>query len=88
MMSPIPPAAGADPARHRVDHGGPPLPAGRQALQGVYLIDINAMVFGMPRALFPALAATVFHGGAGHPRLPLRRPGGRGACSAPPPPGG
>ena len=28
------------------------------------LIDVNAMVFGMPRALFPALAATVFGGGA------------------------
>jgi MFS family permease len=38
---------------------------GRQALQGAYLIDINAMVFGMPRALFPALAVSVFHGGAG-----------------------
>jgi len=37
---------------------------GRQALQGAYLIDINAMVFGMPRALFPALATTVFGGGA------------------------
>ncbi|HEY6427780.1 MAG TPA: MFS transporter [Acidimicrobiales bacterium] len=35
----------------------------RQALQGVYLIDINAMVFGMPRALFPAMAESVFHGG-------------------------
>jgi MFS family permease len=35
----------------------------RQALQGVYLIDVNAMVFGMPRALFPALADTVFGGG-------------------------
>jgi predicted MFS family arabinose efflux permease len=35
----------------------------RQALQGVYLIDINAMVFGMPRALFPAMADTIFHGG-------------------------
>jgi MFS family permease len=35
----------------------------RQALQGVYVIDINAMVFGMPRALFPAMAETVFHGG-------------------------
>lgn len=33
-------------------------------VQGAYLIDINAMVFGMPRALFPALAATVFGGGA------------------------
>jgi hypothetical protein len=37
---------------------------GRQVLQGVYLIDLNAMVFGMPRALFPALAASAFRGGA------------------------
>jgi len=27
---------------------------GRQVLQGAYLIDINAMVFGMPRALLAA----------------------------------
>jgi MFS family permease len=38
---------------------------GHQVLQGVFLIDINAMVFGMPRALFPALAISRFHGGAG-----------------------
>lgn len=37
---------------------------GRQVIQGVYLLDINAMVFGMPRALFPALGLTVFRGGA------------------------
>jgi MFS family permease len=37
---------------------------GRPVIQGTYLIDINAMVFGMPRAVFPALAATVFGGGA------------------------
>jgi predicted MFS family arabinose efflux permease len=36
----------------------------RQGIQGAYLIDINAMVFGMPRALFPAMAVSVFHGGA------------------------
>jgi MFS family permease len=35
-----------------------------QPAKGAYLIDLNAMVFGMPRALFPALAATVFGGGA------------------------
>ena len=46
---------------------------GRQAIQGAYLIDINAMVFGMPRALFPALAVTVFGGGADDARLPVRR---------------
>jgi predicted MFS family arabinose efflux permease len=34
-----------------------------QPVLGAYVIDVNAMVFGMPRALFPALAATVFGGG-------------------------
>jgi len=33
------------------------------ALLGTFVIDLNAMVFGMPRALFPALAATTFHVG-------------------------
>src|SRR2546425_2592137 len=33
-------------------------------LAGAFLIDLGAMVFGMPRALFPAMALTVFHGGA------------------------
>ena len=37
---------------------------GRQVIQGVYLLDIDAMVFGMPRALFPALGLDLFHGGA------------------------
>jgi MFS family permease len=37
---------------------------GRPAIQGAYLLDINAMVFGMPRAVFPALARTVLGGGA------------------------
>ena len=33
---------------------------GRQTLQGTYLLDFNAMIFGMPMALFPALAAERF----------------------------
>jgi MFS family permease len=37
---------------------------GRRALQGTFVIDINAMVFGMPRALFPAIGTEVFRGGA------------------------
>jgi MFS family permease len=48
---------------------------GRQAIQGAYLIDINAMVFGMPRALFPALAATVFGGGTSTLGLLYAAPG-------------
>jgi MFS family permease len=35
-----------------------------QTALGAYIIDLNAMVFGMPRALFPEMAATVFGGGA------------------------
>jgi MFS family permease len=31
--------------------------------QAVYLADLNANVFGLPRALFPAMALTVYHGG-------------------------
>jgi MFS transporter, ENTS family, enterobactin (siderophore) exporter len=37
---------------------------GRPIVQGILLTDINAMVFGMPRALFPAFGLTVFAGGA------------------------
>src|SRR5439155_1954771 len=33
---------------------------GRQTLEGTYLLDFNAMIFGMPMALFPALAAERF----------------------------
>lgn len=36
----------------------------QRVLLMTFLVDINAMVFGMPRALFPALAATTFGGGA------------------------
>jgi MFS family permease len=32
-------------------------------VQAVYLVDLNAMVFGLPRALFPAMTAHVYHGG-------------------------
>jgi len=31
---------------------------------GLLLIDVNAMVFGMPSALFPAIGTGMFHGGA------------------------
>lgn len=38
---------------------------GRRVLQSTFAIDIVAMVFGMPRALFPILAVTQFNRGAG-----------------------
>ncbi len=36
---------------------------GRRNVLMTFAVDINAMVFGMPRALFPAWAVTVYHGG-------------------------
>jgi MFS family permease len=36
---------------------------GHAIAQAVYLVDLNAMVFGLPRALFPAVALTLYHGG-------------------------
>jgi predicted MFS family arabinose efflux permease len=36
---------------------------GRRVLQSTFYVDIIAMVFGMPRALFPILAVTQFHRG-------------------------
>jgi MFS family permease len=64
-ISPQPPtgAAGHRPGLRSIMEGLS-FVRGRQAIQGAYLIDINAMVFGMPRALFPALATTLFGGGA------------------------
>jgi MFS family permease len=37
---------------------------GERALVGSFVIDLCAMTFGMPRALFPVLALTVYHAGA------------------------
>lgn len=36
---------------------------GEPALMGSFAIDLVAMTFGMPRALFPVLALTVYHAG-------------------------
>jgi len=38
--------------------------SGNQALMGSFAIDLVAMTFGMPRALFPVLALSVYHAGA------------------------
>ena len=37
---------------------------GNQALVGSFAIDLVAMTFGMPRALFAVLAVSVYHAGA------------------------
>jgi ENTS family enterobactin (siderophore) exporter len=42
---------------------------------GMLLVDTNAMIFGMPSALFPALASTHFHGGSATYGLLVAAPG-------------
>jgi predicted MFS family arabinose efflux permease len=65
LISPQPPqAAASHPPGLRSIVTGLRYLRGRPVIQGAYLFDINAMVFGMPRAVFPALATTVFGGGA------------------------
>jgi MFS family permease len=63
MMAPIPGAQGPGLSPWESAKEGMRFLRGHQPLQGVYIIDINAMVFGMPRALFPAMAGSVFGGG-------------------------
>jgi predicted MFS family arabinose efflux permease len=63
LMVPIPPGEHSGLSPWQSTKEGLRFLRSRQALQGVYIIDINAMVFGMPRALFPAMAGSVFGGG-------------------------
>ncbi|QXC59479.1 MFS transporter [Aquihabitans sp. G128] len=63
-MAPQPAAAGAAKPGLRSIVDGFRFVRTRPALRGAFLIDINAMVFGLPRALFPALALHRFGGGA------------------------
>ncbi|HEV3211776.1 MAG TPA: MFS transporter [Acidimicrobiales bacterium] len=63
-MSPLPPLTHARrPGLGAIREGFSYL-RGRQVLQGVYLLDLNAMILGMPSALFPAFAAQRFHAGS------------------------
>lgn len=55
-MRATPPPAGADRASLRSVFEGLRYARSRPELLGTYLVDINAMFFGMPMALFPAVA--------------------------------
>ena len=49
--------------------------SGEKLLSATYWIDLNAMIFGMPRAVFPALGVGLFGGGAGVVGLLYAAPG-------------
>ena len=62
-LAPMPPVPGATrPGLASIVEGVRFL-KGNEPLEGIYIIDLNAMVFGMPRALFPAIALSHLHVG-------------------------
>jgi MFS family permease len=63
-MRPLPPEGGGTKAGLASVVEGLRFLKGKRVLVSTFVIDIDAMVFGMPSALFPALGTTVFHGGA------------------------
>jgi MFS family permease len=63
-LPPLPPAHDAAAPSLRTVAEGFRFVRQKKVLLGMFLADSNAMVLGMPRALFPALALTRFHGGA------------------------
>ena len=56
LMRPVPAPPAADRPSLKTVAEGLRYARGRQELLGTYLIDLNAMFFGMPMALFPAIA--------------------------------
>lgn len=64
-MSPQPPLGVAEhPPVRRAIAEGLRFVGGNRPLAGSFVIDLNAMTFGMPRALFAVLSLTVYHAGA------------------------
>jgi MFS family permease len=56
LLPAVPPAPDADRPSLQSILDGFRLIKKRKALLGIFLVDTNAMIFGMPRSLFPALA--------------------------------
>jgi MFS family permease len=63
-MRPLPPVGGGTRAGLGSVVEGVRFLRGRRALTGTFVIDLDAMIFGMPRALFPALGTGLYRGGA------------------------
>jgi MFS family permease len=63
LLPPLPPAEGAERASVKSMVDGFRYVLGRPILLGIFLVDTNAMIFGMPMALFPAIGEH-FGGGA------------------------
>lgn len=63
-LRPMPPQGGGAPPGFAAVAEGLRWARRHRVIAMIFLVDLNAMIFGMPRAIFPALAATHFGGGA------------------------
>jgi MFS family permease len=75
LIAPQPPEGGGTRASLASIGEGLRYLKGRRLLVSTFVIDIDAMVFGMPRALFPALGTGFFGGGAATVGLLYAAPG-------------
>jgi len=75
MLTSLPPAGGGTPTSFRSVLEGLRFLRSEQLLAATFGIDLLAMTFGMPRAVFPALGVKLFHGGAGTVGLLFAAPG-------------
>jgi MFS family permease len=74
-LRPLPPAGDGTPlGLSSVVEGLRYLKADR-LLMSTFVIDLDAMIFGLPRAVFPALALGLYHGGAGTVGILFAAPG-------------
>src|SRR6202453_2647866 len=71
----FPPTAGGTPMGLRSVIDGLKFLRSEQLLMATFGIDLVAMTFGMPKAVFPALGIKLFHGGAGTVGLLFAAPG-------------
>ena len=61
LMLPMVPVGGGTPPGWRSAVAGWRYLRSQRAVEGAFVVDLNAMVFGMPRTLFPELATQVFN---------------------------
>ena len=74
-MHPLPPPGGGRKPGLRSIMEGLRFLKSRKAIQGAFLVDISANVFGLPRALFPEMGISVFGGTAATVGLLYAAPG-------------
>ena len=75
-VRPMPPAGGGAPrSGWAAVREGLAFARSTPVLLSTFVIDLNAMIFGMPRALFPALAVSTYHVGPGGLGLMYAAPG-------------